>query len=561
MYGSATEGQDRRVAAVLWFCQSRDTYGHPNRDHMHKYVTFTGNRRRTPFYWLFGVMAFAACSADDKPTADRAAPGKTDSLQGLSGAQRDSLHHLGEGDEFLLVSWLKALTSVTTNRPFLENIERFGMIADRANADGLPIGMSALTPADMSRFGKMVGFSCASCHTGQLTYQGKSLIIEGGAALVDAEGFERELLASMEVLRTSPLEWKAFADRVRAHSTPNDGATGVITLPELTRLLDAATLRFKSFRDIEALLQKKDRTAASYGRIDAFGTARNLLYPESPVPLDAPVRYPVTYDAYRHEWLHWDANTNSVMERNIGQAIAAGGVVDLKTKHSTLLPMNLFALESLTKRILPPRWPDAIFGAIDTLLAAEGKVIYARECEQCHALRGMPERDTMIAYKDVGTDPRRAASSAVPLNGGQYFVIAGALLREVKDSAFRQHGISADSQRILEGDRANSYWRVTQAYAARPLTAVWSHPPYLHNGSVPSIRDLLLPPSQRPDTFTMGHMEFDPVTLGLARNAKLTAPPFVFDTRITGNHNTGHQYGTTLSDAQRTRLLEYLKTL
>jgi hypothetical protein len=407
----------------------------------------------------------------------------------------------------------------------------------------------------------MVGVSCAACHTGQLTYQGKRLIIEGGAGMVDAEGFERELLASMTALRTSPSEWGAFISRVRAQAAPGDSAAGRLTLDELKRVLEAARLRFASFRAIEALLRRTDRTPAGYGRIDAFGTARNLLYPSSPVPLDAPVRYPVVYDFWRHDWLHWDANTNSVMERNIGQAIAAGAVVDPKTKRSTLLPLNLLALESLSRRIEPPRWPEAVFGAIDTTLAREGQAIYARECEQCHALRSLPERDTMIAYKDIGTDPQRAAGSAVPLNGGQYAVIAGALLKEVKDSAFRQNGISPERQRELEGDRADSKWRVTQAYASRPLTAVWSHPPYLHNGSVPTLRDLLLPPSQRPDTFTIGHMEFDPQTIGLARNAKTTMPPFLFDTRKTGNSNAGHAYGTTLTDAQRARLLEYLKTL
>ncbi len=555
MYARRKQEQDRS----LWFGLSRDTYGQPNTGEMHTSVTLLSTRRRLPFCWLLGAAVLVACATDRTPTANRAALAITDSLQGLSGAQRDSLHHLGEGDEFLQVSWLKALTSVATKRPFLENIERFGMIADPADRHGLPIGLSALKPTDVGRFGEMVGFSCAACHTGQLTYQGKHFIIEGGAALVDAEGFERELLASMEALRMSPSEWSSFIDRVRAQTAPGDGL-GFVTLPDLTSLLDAAYQRFKSFRDIEALLQRTDRTTAGYGRIDAFGTARNLLYPSSPIPMNAPVRFPVTFDAYRHTWLHWDANTNSVMERNIGQAIAAGAVVDFTTKRSTLLPLNLLALESLTMRVQPPRWPTELFGAIDTLLAAEGRVLYARECEQCHALRGQPERDTLIGYKNVGTDPQRATSSGVPLNGGQYAVIAGALLREVKDSAFRQHGISAQQQRQLEGSRADSKWRVTQAYAARPLTAIWSHPPYLHNGSVPTIRDLLLPPSQRPETFTLGHTEFDPRTLGLARDATLTAPPFLFDTRTTGNHNTGHLYGTTLTEAQRVRLLEYLKT-
>jgi hypothetical protein len=509
------------------------------------------------------LLTLASCRGEKATPA--AAPGPlavTDSLQGLSGPARDSLHHIGEGDEFIPVTWLKALNNVATGKPFLEDVERFGMLRDPSDSNGLPIGLSALKPSDVGHVSdKMVGFTCATCHTGTLTYKGTRLIIEGGPALIDAERFEQELVASMDALK-SPKELLAFSSRVRAQGRSTDTTARKISVSDIGKLLKDFQLRFDFFRAIKNLLEMKERTDPGYGRIDAFGTGRDLLFPDSKLGLVAPVRYPSVWEAYRHKWLHWDANTNSVMERNIAQAISAGALFDRTTKHSTLLPENLYALEELVKRIQPPKWPAGLVGPIDAGLATEGRPIYQRECERCHAMRGVPERDTLIPYKDIGTDAQRALMSAIPLKGGgQYAIVSGELLREAKDSAFRQHGITPERGRLMEGERAKSLWRVTQAYASRPLTSVWATAPYLHNGSVPTLYDLLLPQSKRPATFVMGSHEFDPKKVGLVTDSSRTAPPFVYDTHKLGNSNAGHSYGTELAEPQRLRLLEYLKTL
>lgn len=104
------------------------------------------------------------------------------------------------------------------------------------------------------------------------------------------------------------------------------------------------------------------------------------------------------------------------------------------------------------------------------------------------------------------------------------------------------------------------------AYKARPLTGIWATAPYLHNGSVPTLYDLLLPPDQRPKTFFTGTREFDPVKIGYVTTPSADND-FLFETRaasgevILGNSNSGHEFGTTLSEDQRRMLLEYLKTL
>jgi hypothetical protein len=114
------------------------------------------------------------------------------------------------------------------------------------------------------------------------------------------------------------------------------------------------------------------------------------------------------------------------------------------------------------------------------------------------------------------------------------------------------------------------------AYKARPLTGIWATAPYLHNGSVPTLYDLLLPPDARPKQFLLGTREFDPKRVGyVTRDADgnlLDSPggdnSFVFHTRdadgrvIDGNSNAGHDYGNAgLSEDERWALVEYMKGL
>jgi hypothetical protein len=97
-----------------------------------------------------------------------------------------------------------------------------------------------------------------------------------------------------------------------------------------------------------------------------------------------------------------------------------------------------------------------------------------------------------------------------------------------------------------------------QAYKARPLNGIWASSPYLHNGSVPTLHDLLLPVAQRPARFAVGRWEFDPNKVGYVSDG---AGPFVVDTAVTGNSNRGHEYGVDLAEDDRRALVEYLKTL
>lgn len=115
-------------------------------------------------------------------------------------------------------------------------------------------------------------------------------------------------------------------------------------------------------------------------------------------------------------------------------------------------------------------------------------------------------------------------------------------------------------------------------YRARPLDGVWATAPYLHNGSVPTLNDMLLPQDKRPAVFCVGSREFDPVAVGLKGAVRETCDPGFsrLDTTQLGNSNQGHSFqgtetdtkklppgviGPELTPSERNALVEYLKTL
>ncbi len=101
------------------------------------------------------------------------------------------------------------------------------------------------------------------------------------------------------------------------------------------------------------------------------------------------------------------------------------------------------------------------------------------------------------------------------------------------------------------------------AYEARVLQGIWATAPYLHNGSVPTLAQLLLPASQRVATFNVGP-DYDIVEIGIS--GTLSATAFTYETtdcseRNSGNSRCGHEYGTQLPPDEKKALLEYLKAL
>ncbi len=285
------------------------------------------------------------------------------------------------------------------------------------------------------------------------------------------------------------------------------------------------------------------------GRVDAFGSARNSMFPNTPVSLSAPVSFPHLWNIKEIPWYHWDNNTTSELERNVGEAIGVG-VIYTPQFDSTIRIDNIKELEGMAGKITPPVWPAQAFGQIVQEKAQRGKVLFDAKCSCCHETweAGKKLQDKKYALALIGTDPLRATNFALPMGEADFVTGLSPLLKSI---------INAN------GGAANNLknWRTTQMYSARPLSAIWATAPYLHNGSVSSIYELLLPEAQRKKDFIVGLREYDPVNLGYVTEGS-NALSKKFDTTIKGNWNVGHsgeKFGTEWTDAQRYDLIEYLK--
>jgi hypothetical protein len=105
-------------------------------------------------------------------------------------------------------------------------------------------------------------------------------------------------------------------------------------------------------------------------------------------------------------------------------------------------------------------------------------------------------------------------------------------------------------------------FRKTDGYANHPLDGIWARAPYLHNGSVPTLRDLLEPPDRRPLVFYRGYDVYDQARVGFVTSVAEEGGRqfFLYDTSLPGNSNAGHLYGTALPDEDKAAIVEYLKT-
>ena len=152
----------------------------------------------------------------------------------------------------------------------------------------------------------------------------------------------------------------------------------------------------------------------------------------------------------------------------------------------------------------------------------------------------------------------------------------------IKNRFYQDNGIEFEQQQCLEGFGTLDLPQQIAGYKPRPLEGVWATPPFLHNGSVPSIYQLLSAPEDREARFLVGTRNFDPTRLGY-ETGSLEGDGFVFDTSLAGNGNGGHAFaadagqwarfksdptahplppgviGPAFSDAERYAIIEYLK--
>ncbi len=283
---------------------------------------------------------------------------------------------------------------------------------------------------------------------------------------------------------------------------------------------------------------------------------------------------------------------------------------------------GLQALEELMGTLKPPPWPADVFGPLDATRVARGRDLFQANCASCHGENPSPQTAGTwhTPLLDVGTDPRTANNACREVKTGVFngagllskmkgdpmarlgptaraadvlsdvalgVIIAGAI-DAVKNGTVEQSGVWRGLTKDIRADAGTAGGQVAStrdpaavedkvktlmtgiykqpdtcppAYEARVLHGVWATAPYLHNGSVPTLAELLTPPAQRKPTFAVGSREYDPKNVGYVTDKGAAANgTFVADPR-TGNANTGHPFGTALPEDDRWSLIEYLKSI
>ena len=511
-------------------------------------------------------------------------------------------------------------------------LARFGFLVDPAqqptplNPGNLPVGFARHADAESGEH--YLDISCAACHTGELRYQGQAVRIDGGAALhslastvptVRGGSFGQALGMSMAFTYYNPLKFNRFAQQVLGdeyalHKAQLRRDFKVV----LDRLLGTA------FNDWHRGLYP---TEEGFGRTDAFGRIANSVFGDAIDPsnyrvADAPVSYPQVWDIWKFDWVQWNGSAMQPMARNVGEALGVGASLHLLDEHgkgvaeadryaSSVRLHDLYTLEETLKRLQPPKWPEAVFGKVDLPLASRGKALYTENCAYCHApdpksrdQRLTPSRDPewkmrVVPISIVGTDPTTADNIAdhrfdisrlgwtkaelsrldVKLFGSSlddvdFKSISSAkglayITAYVENRAYQDAGIGPRQRKEMDGYGLPIGVQEKRGYKARPLDGIWATPPFLHNGSVPNLFELLSPVYERQAQFWVGNFEFDPVRVGY-RSDKFPGG-FLLDTRVTGNGNGGHEFrdgcrqegviGRALSPDERLALIEYLKVL
>lgn len=440
----------------------------------------------------------------------------------------------------------RALPVMYANRLNHEGWGHFGFLYEKPD-DDLPMGVSRRVVSGVER----VWLNCAVCHIGTYHLPGKP---------------ERHLIigAPANNLRLKEII-TFFADVGRDPGFTADALISAIESREVGGHLNPVehlVYRYAVFPRVKAafleLGDKLDFVARQEdwgpGRVDTFNPYKALQFNFpmdeahiSPVELNGSSDYPAIWEQHPREGmnLHWDGNNNSVAERNLSAALGAG-VTPVTVDRASLQRIE----EWLKSKLKAPPFPAP--AAIDAAKVESGRKLYAGYCADCHGMKHAGSADydydtrryralgQTVPLGEIGTDPGRWASYTENFAAAQNLLYAG------YDWHFR-------------------HFHKTDGYASQPLDGIWARSPYLHNGSVPTLRDLLEPAAKRPRIWQRGSDELDLVRVGYRSDQ--SAPgrySFVYDTGKPGNSNSGHEgkrYGTELSDAEKDAIVEYMKTL
>lgn len=605
---------------------------------------------------LIGALAVKAWHAIFPPLPEPSVYGSLQVHgQGWSEPRREKYYQTSQGNPVMPLSWFMSLERAPQGfPPYFGEVDlfsspkvqaRYGLLPDtsRYNPYLLPVGLVPDVLADnvVDLLGQghrvWMGMSCAACHTGQITYKGKALRIDGGQSMWNFSQWSSDLVANLTLTALLPDRFDRFAKRVFKFEAIQDTKANRRALRESMRTYFNSPL----IKDaIDAIVNHTYPAVEGNARTAALGRGVNgefgLLDYRNIARNHGPVSFPPLWYTHDFDWVQSVAAILQPMGRNITEAWGVNVQVELKSKPdrylSTARLNDLFWIETLLSTLEPPPWPEDVLGKIDWKKVERGRYLYEeavwnqalpphREqlpasatgmiappnpnrvrtglCARCHSPtigtniwqdNGYgPSQYPQYGYIQLplyrqnvlGTDPYDAEefNARNPYMGvvtedmpGPQLNIGAALnglVTNVENRWYNDRKVPPACREIMNGFRPMGF-RAPLGYPARPMAGYWATGPFLHNGSVRTLYQLLSPVSEREKTFYMGTFEFDPKEVGYL-NQKIDGA-FLYDTRVKGNFNTGHELndalqgaegviGPYLTPADRLAIVEYMKVM
>ncbi len=469
-----------------------------------------------------------------------------------------------------------------------------------------------------------VGLNCSACHTAEISHQGQNVRVDGGPGLVDFQSFIEAVDAALTATRDQPAKFDRFAGRVLGQrDNPANRALLRTALGQLIAWQGRASALNQT--DVRYGFARLDAVGHIFNKITLFTGADDPIVNQPDAPVSYPFIWDI-YRQDRLQWNGIAENSRlnlgggrfldyGAIGRNTGEVIGVFGDVIIADSQgisgyrSSVMVDNLDRLETQLRQLRAPAWP-ASFPALQPELVERGRALFTSTgCAGCHAVQPgtAPYQVRMVRFSaDPGnrTDiwmacnaftyqarsGRLTGARSNYINGDPIDPIAPVsmlLATTVRGALVGKKGqIAAQAGNTILGinrlprvvvpfdvvtdeDRREARRQTCLntdhqllAYKARPLDGIWATAPYLHNGSVPTLYDLLLPAARRPAQFRVGTREYDPVKGGYRTGTDGPGNSFTFDISVRGNSNEGHEYGVGgLSEPDRLALLEYLKSL
>jgi len=371
--------------------------------------------------------------------------------------------------------------------------------------------------------------NCALCHAASYRTrpdETPTIYPTGPAHTTDVQRYIRFLSDVADDPRFNADTLLAEIGRAQSVSLADQVTYRLALIPLTRRALKAQSVQF-------AWMNRPHFPDWGPGRDDAMNLTKYFM---TDLPVDnstGQVDFPSIWNMGIRETslLNWDGVTPAVHSVLVDSALGLGAPPGRGEKPGPAFLQRMAWLEGYLQKKPPPKFP---FPTCD-VQAARGKVIYAAKCACCHDV-GAKYTGKVIDISKIRTDPERL-------------------------NTWTQAAADEANWRVMEMRINRPGLTTTNGYASPVLDGIWLRAPYLHNGSVPTLRDLLKPVAQRTKVFYRGYDVYDPHDVGfISSGPEAERVGFRLNVDERGNGNQGHEYGADLSESSRDDLLEYLKT-